>query len=38
MPKRNKNVEINIKADGKNWKWKNHRHECGSWGDLNAAK
>ena len=24
-----KNVEINIKADGKNWKWKDHK--CGPW-------
>ena len=31
MAKRNKNVEINIKADGKDWKWKGHDHECGPW-------
>jgi hypothetical protein len=31
MPKRNKKVEINIKADGKNWKWNEHGHNHGPW-------
>lgn len=30
MTKR-KRVQINIKTDGKDWKWKDHNHECGRW-------
>lgn len=31
MAKRTKNVQINIKTDGKAWSWKGHDHQCGPW-------